>query len=126
MDENRKNRARAWFETLRDRIIADFEALEEAAPAPHYPGEAGRFVKTPWQRAKGPNGEDQGGGTMGMMRGRLFEKVGVHTSTVFGQLSPEFAGQVKVVGEDRMFFNLEIAVDRLQAAAATRREESPT
>jgi coproporphyrinogen III oxidase len=41
---------------------------------------------------------------MGMMRGRLFEKVGVHTSTVFGQLSPEFARQVKGVGEDRMFW----------------------
>ena len=99
MDESRKNRARAWFETLQGRIMADFEALEDAAPATLYSGNAGRFVKTPWQRAKGPNGQDQGGGIMGMMRGRLFEKVGVHASTVFGQLSPEFAKQVKGVGE---------------------------
>ena len=113
MDENRqaldfrKDRARAWFETLRDRIIADFEALEDEAPAALYPGAPGRFVRTPWQR--GPGGEDSvpgsgGGGTMGMMRGRLFEKVGVHTSTVFGQLPPEFAKQVKGAGEERMFW----------------------
>jgi len=104
MDETRKNKARAWFEALRDRIVADFEALEDEPPAALYPGEAGRFVKTPWARARGENGEDQGGGVMGMMSGRLFEKVGVHTSTVFGQLSPEFAKQVNGVGEDRMFW----------------------
>src|ERR1700761_1307465 len=83
MDETKKTSARAWFEGLRDRIMADFEALEDEAPASLYPGAAGRFVRTPWKRAAGANGEDQGGGTMGMMRGRLFEKVGVHTSTVF-------------------------------------------
>ncbi len=104
MDESRKNRARAWFETLQGRIIADFEALEDEAPAALYPGAPGRFVRTPWARAKGANGEDQGGGSMGMMRGRLFEKVGVHTSTVFGQLPPEFAKQVKGAGEERMFW----------------------
>jgi len=104
MNEDLKNRARTWFETLRDRIVADFEALESQAPASLYPGEAGRFTKTPWQRAKGENGEDQGGGVMGMMRGRLFEKVGVHTSTVHGLLSPEFAKQVKGAGEQRLFW----------------------
>src|SRR5205085_2688931 len=104
MNETRKAQARAWFETLRDRIVADFEALEDEAPPALYPGAAGRFVKTPWQRAKGENGEEQGGGVMGMMRGRLFEKVGVHTSTVHGQLSPEFAKQVKGVGADRFFW----------------------
>jgi coproporphyrinogen III oxidase len=104
MDETRKSPARAWFERLRDRIVADFEALEDQAPASLYPGGAGRFVKTPWNRARGENGEDQGGGVMGMMRGRLFEKVGVHTSTVHGQLSPEFAAQVKGAGENRFFW----------------------
>jgi coproporphyrinogen III oxidase len=102
--DDRKKQARAWFEALQGRIIADFEALEDEAPASLYPGVAGRFARTPWRRTLGPNGEDQGGGIMGMMRGRLFEKVGVHTSTVHGQLSPEFAKQVKGVGEDRMFW----------------------
>jgi coproporphyrinogen III oxidase len=102
--DDRKMRARAWFEALRDRIVADFEALEDQAPAALYSGAPGRFVKTPWQRAKGPDSQDQGGGTMGMMRGRLFEKVGVHTSTVFGLLPPEFARQVKGAGEARMFW----------------------
>jgi coproporphyrinogen III oxidase len=82
----RKAKARAWFESLRDQIMAAFEALEDEAPANLYPGAAGRFERTPWSR-----GEDEGGGVMGMMRGRLFEKVGVHTSTVFGAFSPEFA-----------------------------------
>jgi coproporphyrinogen III oxidase len=102
--DERKDQARAWFQTLRDRIMTDFEALEDAAPAALYPGEPGRFVRTPWERAKGEKGEHQGGGTMGMMRGRLFEKVGVHTSTVHGVLSPEFARQVKGAGEYRFFW----------------------
>src|SRR3981081_3462794 len=87
--ETRKTEARAWFEALRDRIMTVFETLEDEAPATLYPGAAGRFEKPPWSR-----GEGEGGGVMGMMRGRLFEKVGVHTSTVFGAFSPEFAKQV--------------------------------
>ncbi|MCU1386630.1 MAG: oxygen-dependent coproporphyrinogen oxidase, partial [Acidobacteria bacterium] len=72
--ETRKTQARAWFESLQGRIIAAFEALEDESPASLYPGAAGRFEKTPWARAT-----TAGGGIMGMMRGRLFEKVGVHT-----------------------------------------------
>jgi len=70
----RRERARVWFETLRDKIHAGFEALEDAAPAELFVGEPGRFVRTPWDRKEG------GGGVMGMMSGRLFEKVGVHCS----------------------------------------------
>ncbi|HVV27408.1 MAG TPA: oxygen-dependent coproporphyrinogen oxidase [Rhizomicrobium sp.] len=97
--EDRKERARQWFESLRDAIMAAFEALERDAPASLYPGEAGRFEKTPWSR-----GEGEGGGVMGMMRGRLFEKVGVHTSTVFGSFSPDFARQVPGAADDPRFW----------------------
>jgi coproporphyrinogen III oxidase len=97
--EARKAKARAWFEQLRDSIMAAFEALEDEAPAALYPGKPGRFERTPWSRAN-----DEGGGVMGMMRGRLFEKVGVHTSTVFGRFSPDFARQVKGASEDPRFW----------------------
>ena len=86
--DQKKTQARAWFETLRDRIHAGFEALEDAAPAELFPGEPGRFVRTPWDRPEG------GGGVMGMMHGRLFEKVGVHVSTVFGTFPADYAKTV--------------------------------
>jgi coproporphyrinogen III oxidase len=97
--EDRKHAARTWFETLRDQIVSTFQSLEDEAPAGLYRGEPGRFLLTPWSR-----GQDEGGGVMGMMRGRLFEKVGVHTSTVFGRFSPDFAKQVKGAGDDPRFW----------------------
>jgi coproporphyrinogen III oxidase len=102
--EERKATARAWFETLRDQICAAFEAIEDDAPAALYPGEPGRFEKSPWRRALGPAGEPQGGGVAGMMRGRVFEKVGVHVSTVHGAFNPDFAKQVKGAAEDPRFW----------------------
>jgi len=102
--ENRKTAARAWFEELAARIIAAFEALEAEADPALYKGEAGRFVRTPWRRALTADGQDQGGGVMGMMRGRLFEKVGVHVSTVHGAFPPDFAKQVRGAGEDPRFW----------------------
>lgn len=87
--EARKARAVAWFSRLQGDIIARLEALEDAAAPPLYPGAAGRFEKTPWKRGDGS--EDLGGGTMAVMRGRLFEKVGVHVSCVYGAFAPEFA-----------------------------------
>jgi coproporphyrinogen III oxidase len=94
----RKDRARSWFEALRDRIVAAFEALEDAAPAALYPGQPGRFERKPWVREAG------GGGVMSMMHGRLFEKVGVHTSVVHGTFTPEMAANMPGATDDPRFF----------------------
>jgi coproporphyrinogen III oxidase len=97
-----KSQSRAWFESLRDTICAAFEALEDAAPADLYPGAPGRFERTPWKRGDGA--EDLGGGVASMMRGRFFEKVGVHVSTVQGVFSPEFAKNVRGAADDPRFW----------------------
>lgn len=99
-----KPAARVWFEGLRDRIRAAFEAIEDAAEA-HCPERAaGRFAETAWNRPT-EDGSDGGGGVMSVMRGgRVFEKVGVNVSTVWGEFSPEFRGQISGAADNPRFW----------------------
>ncbi|MDE3116216.1 MAG: oxygen-dependent coproporphyrinogen oxidase [Pseudomonadota bacterium] len=102
--EERKARACTWFEGLRDRICAAFEAIEDEAPdAVSGALPPGRFERKAWERPQ-EDGQDSGGGVMSLMHGRVFEKVGVNLSTVHGRFSPDFAQQVEGAAEDPRFW----------------------
>ena len=98
--DTQKETARLWFKSLRDKICAEFEALEAEADPKLYPGAPGKFVFEDWQRKQ----EDGGGGTGGMLRGRLFEKCGVHISVVKGEFTPDMAARIPGADEDPRFW----------------------
>ena len=123
--EARKGRARAWFETLRDDICTAFEAVEAALPAnaPFAERPAGHFMRTTWSRtdhtgappisglpeigilsAGSAKADPGGGGVMALMHGRVFEKVGVHCSTVHGEFAPEFRKEIPGAENDPRFW----------------------
>jgi coproporphyrinogen III oxidase len=91
--ETFKSRAEAWFQALQGRIIGDLESIEAESQAP------GKFQRTLWKR-----GDHEGGGTMAMLHGSVFEKAGVHCSTVHGEFSPEFRKQIPGADEDPRFW----------------------
>ena len=95
-----KVRAKAWFADLRTRICNAFEAVEDALEHPQTAAlPPGRFKFEPWDRPGG------GGGVMGLMQGgRVFEKVGVNVSTVWGEFSPQFRQQVRGAADDPRFW----------------------
>ncbi|MDE1901636.1 MAG: oxygen-dependent coproporphyrinogen oxidase [Alphaproteobacteria bacterium] len=108
--QEQKTQAEAWFRTLRDQICVAFEAIEDALQGTAHAGlPAGRFERTPWTRDNDAGAERsrpilKGGGEISILRGRVFEKVGVNISTVYGTFSEEFRKQIPGAVETGTFW----------------------
>lgn len=99
----KQRRAAAWFSQLRGRICAALEEIEAQAPGALYGDNPGCFVRTPWTRTD-HSGAAGGGGEMSLLKGRVFEKGGVHVSTVHGEFAPEFRKEIRGAAEDPRFW----------------------
>ena len=97
-DNDRRQAAAEWFAALRDRICVAFEAIEDELAASSQGGPGARFERSDWQRPGG------GGGTIAVMKGRVFEKIGVNVSVVHGEFAPEFRGEIPGAAEDPRFW----------------------
>jgi coproporphyrinogen III oxidase len=115
--DDQKTAAAAWFRALQERLIAAFEALEDAGDGSLYEGmPAGRFELEEWDRGPG-----EGGGRMGMLHGRVFEKAGIHFSKVHGEFSEEFRKQIPGAEDDPRFWAAGISL-----IAHTRNPHAPS
>lgn len=104
--EQQRARAKIWFESLRDSICAEVEALEREAPQDLFPGTPATFTYKPWTRKTGV-----GGGTGGFLSdGRLFEKIGIHTSSANGTLKPEMAAALPGDGKQLDYVSTSISL----------------
>lgn len=92
MLEQQKQQSSSWFRLLRDKICEEFEQIEAEM------GGDAKFIRKNWERSGG------GGGEMSLMNGKVFEKVGVNISSVFGEFSEEFRKQIPGAEEDPHFF----------------------
>jgi coproporphyrinogen III oxidase len=107
----RKAKAAAWFSQLQEILLAEMERLEDACPGPFFPEATapGRFERNDWTR-QNHDGAEGGGGRMAILKGRVFEKMGAHTSVVHGTFAPEFAKQIPGAEEDPRFWAAGVSV----------------